>query len=323
MTPDYEKLIHGTPAYDSYFVVNWCLFSICNFSCTYCPTVLHDGKARGPDIEVVKDFCRRVIEAKPDKRVFFEFTGGEVTYYKQFSELLRFIKSLGADVGLISNGSRTLEFWEAHKDLIDHICLSFHPEQGKSDHFFDVVKLLNEVTTVHVNIMMLPEKFEDLYLLARKISSEVEGISVAIQALFENMSGGIFNYTPKQQMILDQPALPFGTDLKYFRSPHVGKRIYRGEMAKVYRDGRSEIVQPPELIARGENNWVGWDCYIGLENIVVDFHGNVRRGWCGVGGVIGNVSDPELKIPSKPILCTSQNCFCALDLMATKVKTIP
>lgn len=320
MTQNYVKLAHGSPSYDNYFVVNWCLFNICNFSCTYCPDYLHNGKKRGPDIQVVKDFCRRVIEARPDKRVFFEFTGGEVTYYKPFPELLSYLKTLGADVGLISNGSRTLDFWEEHKNLIDHICLSFHPQQGKMDHFFEVVKLLNEVTTVHVNIMMLPAKFDELHAFAKKIAAEIEGVSVAIQALFEGMSGTIYTYTPEQQSVLDSPSLPFGTDLKYFRKAHLVKRIYRGEMKKIYEDGSTEIVQPPELIAKGENNWIGWNCHIGLENIVVDLDGQIRRGWCDVGGVIGNIADRDLKLPVKPIMCSTKNCFCALDLMSTKEK---
>jgi hypothetical protein len=89
-------------------------------------------------------------------------------------------------------------------------------------------------------------------------------------------------------------------------------------MKKVYQDGTHEIANPPELIAQGLNNWQGWNCNIGLENIVVDFSGQVRRGWCGVGGVIGNVSDPVFNFPEKPILCNVKNCYCGLDIMATK-----
>ncbi len=316
----YLKLHHGNPVYEQYFVVNWCFFNVCNFSCSYCPEVLHNGKNRGLSLDVVKNFCRQVIETNVDRKVFFEFTGGEITFYKDFAPLLRFLKEHGADTGLISNGSRDLSFWESHKNLIDHICLSFHPEQGKSDHFFDVVKVLNEVTTVHVNIMMLPAKFEELHDLAKKIASQIEGVSVAMQALFENMSGGIFNYTAEQKSILGTPALPWGKELKFRKNENVRKKVYRGEMKKIYADGSEEIVNPPELIAQGQNSWTGWNCNIGMENIVVDIEGNIQRGWCGVGGKIGNVQDPEFKIPSRPILCNVKNCFCGLDIMASKEK---
>ncbi|MES2528054.1 MAG: radical SAM protein [Bdellovibrionota bacterium] len=318
MLRDYQKLEHGTSTYGEYFVVNWCFFSICNFKCTYCPDNLHDGKFRGLPIETVKSFCKKVIDSKPDKKIFFEFTGGEVTYYKDFIPLFEYLKSLGAETGLISNGSRDLAYWEKHKHLIDHICLSFHPEGGDMDHFFEVVKILNEVTTVHVNIMMLPEQFSELYAFGAKIAAEIDGPSIALQALFENMSGVIFNYSPEEKRILDTQDLPWGKNIKFRGRAGKTRKVYRGEMKKIYADGKAEKVNPPELIARGENNWVGWDCNIGLENLVVDLNGNVLRGWCGVGGVIGNVSDEDFQMPTRPILCTSRNCFCGFDIMATK-----
>ncbi len=320
MKAGYTKLIHGNKNYEKYFVVNWCFFSICNFKCSYCPTSLHDGKNRGLPLEDVKNFCLQVIQHKKDKKVFFEFTGGEMTYYKDFVALFEFLKANGADTGLISNGSRDLEFWQQHKHLIDHICLSFHPEQGDMDHFFKVVTLLNEVTTVHVNIMMLPEKFDALMGLGRKIAAQVEGVSISIQALFEEMSGDIFPYTKEQKDLLDKPDLEVGSDIKYCRTPKLERKVYRGEMKKVFPDGTEEVVNPPELIAQGENNWYGWNCNIGLENLVVDFYGNVKRGWCGVGGDIGHVSDYVFNFPTRPVYCQTQNCYCGLDIMAKKVK---
>jgi organic radical activating enzyme len=319
MNSNYVKLAHGQQKYEDYFVVNWCFFSICNFSCSYCPTTLHDGKARGLPIDIVKRFCLKAMEARKDKKVFFEFTGGEMTYYKNFVELFQFLKDNGAETGLISNGGREIEFWKAHGHLIDHICLSFHPEQGNSDHFFEVVRLMNEHATVHVNIMMLPEKFDSLYSLAQKISSQIEGTSIAMQALFENMDGKMFNYSPEQKVILDNPILPWGQDLKYFQSPDKVKKVYRGEMKKVFADGTSLSVNPPELMAKRENNWQNWECHIGLENLVVDFNGNVLRGWCRVGGIIGKIDDPNFVFPTKPITCTLNNCHCGLDVMATKI----
>jgi MoaA/NifB/PqqE/SkfB family radical SAM enzyme len=313
-----NRLNHGRKEYQDYFVVNWCFFSICNFSCSYCPEELHDGKNRGLPIDVVKKFCLKVIKQKADKKVFFEFTGGEVTYHKNFVELFTFLKNNGAETGLISNGSRDIEFWKKNKHLIDHICLSFHPEQGDADHFYEVVKLLSEEATVHVNIMMLPEKFDKLHDLAKKISSEIADVSIAMQALFENINGKIYGYTPEQKDILDYPKLPWGENILHHPKPSKIRKVYRGEMVRSYTDGSSEVINTPELIARGENKWFGWECHIGVENLVVDYYGNVMRGWCGIGGIIGNVSGDDFDIPTKPITCMAKVCHCGLDIMATK-----
>ena len=146
----------------------------------------------------------------------------------------------------------------------------------------------------------------------------MEGVSVSLQALFENMDGKMFAYTPEEKLILDAQNLPWGQDIKYRARPEKKHKVYRGEMMKVYADGSKQMTTSPELIARGENNWVGWDCHIGMENLVVDLRGNVLRGWCGVGGVVGNIADENFNMPATPIVCSSRNCYCGLDIMATK-----
>jgi MoaA/NifB/PqqE/SkfB family radical SAM enzyme len=315
----YKSLIHGQQKYHDYLVVNWCFHNICNFSCSYCPDTLHNGKARGMPLEIVTRFCENIIKTTIKKKVFFEFTGGEMTYYRNFSELFEFLKSKGADTGLISNGSRDLKWWAGHRHLIDHICLSFHGEEGDADHFYDVVKYMNETVTTHVNIMMLPEKFDELYKFSQKIASTIDGVSISMQPLMEGMAGDLFNYTEEQKKILDTQELPWKENVQYRANEGKEIKVYRGEMRKEYSDGSTEVVSTPELISKKENDWFGWDCNIGIENIVVDLAGNVLRGWCGVGGIIGNIRDENFKVPSKPVRCTSHLCACGLDIMATKV----
>jgi hypothetical protein len=188
------------------------------------------------------------------------------------------------------------------------------------DHFYEVVRVMNEVSTVHVNIMMLPQKFAELHGLAVRIASEIEGPSVAVQALFEGMSGNMFQYSPEQKAILDNPNLPWSSNLLHRRSPELKRKVYRGEMLKVLDDGTTVLADPPELIAREENNWKGWNCYIGVENLVIDYAGRIRRGWCNVGGIIGNVQDDVFQFPQKPIVCSVAKCFCGIDIMSTKEK---
>jgi organic radical activating enzyme len=316
----YELLEHGRPEYSNYFVVNWCFHTICNFKCSYCPESLHDGKFRGMDLNIVTRFCENIISSNKDKKVFFEFTGGEMSYYKHFSELFKFLKSHNAYTGIISNGSRDLKWWVQHRDLIDHICLSFHGEEGDKDHFYEVVRFMNEKVTTHVNIMMLPTKFQELHDFASKIASTIDGVSISMQPLLEGMAGDMFGYTDEQKKILDIQTLPWRQNILYKGNPDKVHKIYRGEMAKVYSDGTKEVANTPELISREENRWKGWDCYIGVENIVVTPEGAVFRGWCQVGGAIGSVLDPHFKVPTKPITCDAVSCFCGLDIMATKVR---
>lgn len=317
---DFYRLDHSNRDHKDIIVVNWCLTNICNFKCTYCPEDLHNGTVRGVPYEEVIRFFHKTKETHPGKKVFFEFTGGEVTYYKNFTSLIKYLKENGASVGIISNGSRTLKFWEEHCPYLEHICLSFHSEQGDPEHFFNVVAFLTDKMTVHVNIMMKPEKFDLCHELAQKIAANCE-VSIAMQPLLEEMDGDLFNYTPAQKKILDEQVLNYSSNPQYKKSKE-NSRIFRGALRITNQTGHSAVVSTPELISKGLNSFINWDCYAGVENICIDYHGLIRRGWCDVGGTQGSVYDKNLKLPTTPILCNKLQCSCGLDIMCTKIKRI-
>lgn len=316
---DVYRVDHADPPHRDIIVVNWCLTNICNFKCSYCPEELHDGSARGIPYEEVINFYHKVLDSHPGKKVFFEFTGGEVTYYKNFSKLIQYLHENNASIGIISNGSRKISYWEDHHKYLDHICLSFHSEQGDPEHFYEVVCYLTDKVTTHVNIMMNPEKFDICYDLAQKIAENCQ-VSIAMQPLLEGMDGDLFNYTPKQKKILDVQELNYAKQPTYKRNPNHSK-VYRGALRLTTTNGDTSITSSQELISKGMNSWVGWECYAGVENICIYFDGLIRRGWCDVGGVQGSVDDKELKLPTNPIVCNKSQCSCGLDIMCTKIKT--
>ena len=85
--------------------------------------------------------------------------------------------------------------------------------------------------------------------------------------------------------------------------------------------GKSDVFSTPEIMANDLNNWQGWYCYAGIENIAIDFFGNVQRAWCGAPNVyIGNITE-GITLPSEPIVCQISNCHCGFDMMCTKVKS--
>lgn len=257
-------------------------------------------------------FIHRLMNQLGERKVYFEFTGGEVTFHPEIDQILEFIKYRGGLTGIISNGSRPVTWWQERVSLFDHVCLSFHPERGEQEHFAKVVKLLSEKCSVHVNIMMTPEKFEDLNSFGRRVLKENPGISLALQPLFERFTGPIYSYTPEQKAILEKPDLP------YVSAPR--GLVVRGSMKTTDEDRNTEIADPTLLISRGENKWKGWNCSAGVENIMIAMSGHVTRGICQAGGVIGNITDPDFRLPEAPIVCPFETCHCAFDIMSTKTK---
>ena len=99
------------------------------------------------------------------------------------------------------------------------------------------------------------------------------------------------------------------------------KKVYRGPMKFQTQEGNEDIYDVPEMIAHKLNNWKGWHCYAGVENLAIDFHGYMRRAWCGAGNVyIGNIMD-DLTLPTTPIICEVSKCHCGFDMMCTKSKS--
>lgn len=318
---DYIELIHGDKNYNDFLVVNWCFHTICNFKCTYCPDTLHDGAVQGPDLELVLKTCDEIIFQANKEKFFFEFTGGEITYYRKFTELMLELKKREVDTGIISNGSRDLKWWAEHRHLIDHICLSFHCEQGDAEHFYKVVAYLNETVTTHVNIMMPPDQFDTLHAFAKKLASEIQGISISMQPLLENMNGKIFDYTKEQMKILSEHNLPWCSNVLHSPNSDRVTKIYRGSLLKVDPTGATVETNSAELITNAQNNWNNWQCWAGLENIVIDKDGSIYRGWCFQGGKIGSIYS-TFELPKKPVHCKANFCHCGLDIMATKKRSL-
>ena len=137
-----EKLI--TPKFKS---IEWKLHNVCNYDCSFCGSEHKDGSERWKDLETYKMYVDKLVKAAGDMPLWIQFTGGEPTLYPKITELLQYIKSKGAYTAMISNGTRTLRWWEEFKDadVIDNLYITFHTEQ-KADtvHIGKVLNLFHD-----------------------------------------------------------------------------------------------------------------------------------------------------------------------------------
>jgi len=313
---NYTRLEHANLDLARIVNVNWCMGNTCNFACSYCPTSLHDGSCGWYDYEAVLRFCDKIITHYAGNTVYFEFTGGEVTLWKHFPDLCKWLKARGHKVGFISNSSRTMRWWEDICPHVDHVCLSFHPEQGDKAHFLEVARLTSQHFRTHVNFMMLPDRFDELYQFAEQLA-EISNISMALQPLLVDFGERVYPYTEDQHHRIDQQYELISKRIKHDRK----FETYRGAMAMVTPEGKRTVIAPQKFISMQRNDWQGWQCYAGLENIIVDMDGKIFRGWCRVGGSIGHVLDADLALPTQTVTCDKARCHCNFDIMCTKEKT--
>lgn len=309
------RLDHANPALRRVFVVNWCLGTTCNYSCSYCPEGLHDGKQPWASLESIKAFVEKVQDHYGrDREYVFEFTGGEVTLFPDFIPMVQFLTERGCKVGIISNGSRAKAFWEKARPYLTQVCLSFHPESAKPDHFLEIARYLAEGTRVHLNFMMNPEHFWKCYEVAVE-GKRIPNVSIAMQPLAHGLGTELFDYSATQKAVLEKQWYLLTRFVKRDRKDSG----FRGAMSDVRADGSRARIEAHRLITSGRNSWKDWLCYAGTEQLVVDPRGQVYRGWCEVGGVIGQVGG-ELNFPGGPVKCSRDTCHCNFDIMCTKVR---
>ncbi|WP_187985584.1 radical SAM protein [Vibrio metschnikovii] len=304
----------------NYLSVNWALMNRCNYTCLYCHPDLYNGSGRAPSFEVTKNFIDRIFERSitHTKKVSFEFGGGEVTMVSWFPDALKVISDNGGFATIVSNGSKKLSWWEENSKYLSGVSLSYHINNIKSEsHFIEVSKVLeaSQNTRFHVNIMMVPERFDDCVEFANRLKQEVR-CSIALQPLFEGFGhGGItkkYSYTPEQEQIM-----------KDFRGRPELKDLppSMAELEVNYIDGTTESLSTFDLIANDKTNFVGWDCYAGIDSLVITFSGDIYRSWCMQDGPIGSIYDESIELPTHPTKCRTKICQCGVDLSAKKVNT--
>jgi organic radical activating enzyme len=292
-------------------VVDWNLGSTCNYACSYCPPSLHDGSSLWPDYNTVTTFCDYVFRhyKKLGRNVFFQLSGGEVTLYRSITDLVKFIRTLGAQVGVISNGSRSPTWWGEFAQHLDMAVLTHHIEYAQLEHFIDVVQCVGKHTRTHVNVTMLPTQFEECAKNARAIAERCPEVTITLKPLLINFDRIMYGYTaPQKAAILNWPD-------RQQTTPMPG---CRGLMRKVYDDGSTELVKAAHLIVRSENRWRGWKCNIGVELLSVTKDGSVYRGVCRQGGYLGHIRDKHLGLPLAGIRCEKDVCHCVSDILTSK-----
>lgn len=105
-----EKLIPKT-----YRFIEWKIHNVCNYNCSFCPSRHKNGSQRWFSLDQYKSYIDKLYHLCEGAPYWIQFTGGEPTLFPKLIELCQYIKSKNGLVSLISNGSRTLRWWEELK----------------------------------------------------------------------------------------------------------------------------------------------------------------------------------------------------------------
>jgi hypothetical protein len=232
--------------------------------------------------------------------------------YPKFKKLINYAKDRGIKQSIISNGSRTTRFWKEIAPVFDKVHLSYHGEFVNPDHFVEVAKIIAETTDLHINMLMLPNRFDELLNVAARLRNECPQTNIQLKPLQIGFGEELYPYSDAEKKILDTMHTFVGTSLR--------GGLPTGQLKITNEDGSESTTVSNSLILDGANKFLGWTCDIGLDTLNVDMWGKVWGGLCHVGGSYGNIYTGSYTLPTEPTVCNKEWCTCHLDIMVTKHK---
>lgn len=316
------KIMKSIPS--AYKLVEWKLGNTCNYDCSFCGDENKIGSDRWLDINIYKNVCKKLMDQSDsqNKKMFFQFTGGEPTLYPKLLELFQFISDNGHYIRMFSNGSRTLRWWQelADADVLDTLFLTVHIEQNPDvDHLIDIVKLFQHKPVYVLAQCTAPVGvFDKAYNAHKKILQEsvvcssLKPINVGI-GTHESF---IQSYTEEQSNILK--ANDFVKSNNYSNLKMHSTLPSGSNMHVTFSDGSSENVSCYNLLTNKLNSFQGWSCSIGIDYMIINYD-KIYRGVCKEGGIVGSIYDENIGFQESTIICKRQRCTCLGDLGENKV----
>lgn len=304
-------LDHTDPAHARNTLVEWMLGNRCTFACSYCPPELHDGSLPWISAETIMPFLEGVRRHYADalgRQVWIQYTGGEPTVHPEFARILKAGHAAGFRQCLISNASRTTRFWSEIVEDIDFAILTYHSEFADYDHFREVAALVADRHPLHVNVTMIPDRFDDCLAAAQRLREDVGNSSIALKPLRLGFGSELYAYSEAQKRVMWQ-GLPARRRAEVV--------LPRTTMTRRDRGGETRRYHANKLILDGLNHWRGWRCMAGLESLRIKPDGSVYRSVCGVGGRIGQIGEP-IAFPTTAVTCDRTACACISDILISK-----
>lgn len=314
---NFSKIIKFERVQQNVLVVDWVLGNYCNYNCRYCFPFSNLGNKRVPLLDVflhnLEYFLDKIVEN--DYKAFFVLSGGEPTVYNKFAELTKIIKNKipNSAIGVVTNGSRTINWWERNKDLIDGANLSFHTQFAQKEHFLNVIKTLKGKALSTVIMMHPDEKLFQLGVEAHQyfIDNDIlEYSSLGVNSLrdTENTVGDvIFKYNKEQ--------LAFLKNNFYLSAQGKRDNIVNHKSIAYDIDNNPYNYSLPEILSINPD-FTGWKCSVGREHISINYDGYIVA-MCGdkIFETKYNMykDDLELKkfdFPKNDIVCKAGKCLC-------------
>ncbi|MCB0365177.1 MAG: radical SAM protein [Bdellovibrionaceae bacterium] len=304
----------------------WSLHNRCNFDCNYCPDYNKVGSEKWLSIELARQLIDKLVEHYCGrlgyKEILLSFTGGEPTLWKGFKELCLYARGKGIRLGLTTNASVHPNYWVDFAKEFEWLAFSYQPEFVDDDRLMATLKQFEKdreicLPAIRFSMMADPVYWRKCLDFTDRIQTELQNYAYEYVHLQDDFGVDIVKqqYTPEQLRLLQD------TPQKHHKS--YPEWIYEPstylQYSVTYSDGKEALLKSNDLINAGFTDFWGWTCYVGLESLFIGYGGEVYRGGCKLGGVIGWATEPNnIRFPTKPLVCTTHSCNCPTNIEISK-----
>lgn len=304
--------------------VSFQLGNVCTYDCSYCSPTNKDGSDKWPEFSIVENIVKeidRVYKSFPynKKQIVFEYVGGEVTLWKDFEKLLILVYELGNKSWIVSNGVRTLRWWEEYGKYFELVTLSAHSEFSDIEHLCNVGNILADNNVlVSTIVMMYSPNWNECASAIEYLKENSKGMNVSAESLhYHNSDGTLWDYTPEQIDFLNNNSNLSPVNRK--------KELKWLNEVTFWRNSKTrEIIKRPgnSIKSFRENNFYDWKCYVGIDTLHLGGDGDIRVGaGCRPVPNLGNWKQSStIRWPSGPVICKYLHCNCGHDFRARKFK---
>jgi hypothetical protein len=202
---------------------------------------------------------------------------------------------LGAKITARTNANLDADRWSRIVVNLSTVELLYHPGWTQHSRFLlNLSRALDQGLQARAVIMMLPEQFDRLSEVADSISDRY-GIPVEKKVVFEDTA---FNQKP----------------LDYDKTQTEVLKYQKKNISDQRTDQETDY---QTMVLEKNNRFKGFQCWSGLEQIIVDAWGKVYRSHCRQDGAIGRIGG-DIRWPSDPAICRKELCVNAFDILSTK-----
>lgn len=298
------------------FTVSWLLGRYCNFKCSYCWT---HGRSDEKDHRPT-ELCLKTVDSIKEqarKRGFnsfhFSLSGGEPTLHPGYFDILNRLAEDAPNTNYtsihmttnLSKGQKWFEEYLTYTKKFNRasITASYHPEYIKDlKPFADkLVFLRDNDVKITVNMVMVPEKFDELY--EKALYFHGRGVNTTLKPQSDPHANHVVEgYTDDQLKVLHNGM------------PQLEKKKQIMQVLLTDDEGNKWFMDQAERFnAFNFNKFKGWECSSGYRSIIIrEPCGSIKRSYSCIDKPIGNI-ETGFKLFDGPTECISPSCVSSAD----------